>query len=268
MLMSYIEGTEATELRAIRDCEPGFFGTKDQDRRFRAQMAKIQVQFALLRFEQIGSLYQNDNDGSFYIGPELETGRGPWSSATAYYHDLASHTLRVCHQDASLEVREAESAQLPEVFEKIMSLYRGNPPESGFGLANRDFGPHNILVDNDFNIIAVIDLDGVLAAPIEVVARPPSMAGLEQETPGHVETRPAALERIKQNQHRLSEYRQFISEAERNLDLAESKTDLAEAMGATKSKILHGLYEYEQHDKNTNDLWLKYYEDLFAKVSH
>lgn len=42
--------------------------------------------------------------------------------------------------------------------------------EDGHGLANRDLGPHNLLVDKKFTIVALIDLDFVLFAPLHVVA--------------------------------------------------------------------------------------------------
>lgn len=42
--------------------------------------------------------------------------------------------------------------------------------EDGHGLANRDLGPHNLLVDKNFTIVALIDLDFVLFAPLHEVA--------------------------------------------------------------------------------------------------
>ena len=45
--------------------------------------------------------------------------------------------------------------------------------EDDFGLANRDLGLHNLLVDDDFNIKALIDLDFVLSAPRHVGANLP-----------------------------------------------------------------------------------------------
>jgi aminoglycoside/choline kinase family phosphotransferase len=43
---------------------------------------------------------------------------------------------------------------------------RGGP----FSLKNRDFGVHNLLVNDGFETIGVIDLDGFMAAPTDVVA--------------------------------------------------------------------------------------------------
>ena len=85
IFMSFINGNVASDLRLTKDCEVGRFGTLDQDKRFRQQMASIQVQLASLQFDQIGSLYQ-DGD-SFSIGPEVETGDGPWTPSAQYYEE-------------------------------------------------------------------------------------------------------------------------------------------------------------------------------------
>jgi hypothetical protein len=45
-------------------------------------MAAMQVTLSLFTFNQIGSLYQDEQTSDFFIGPEVETGKGPWASAT------------------------------------------------------------------------------------------------------------------------------------------------------------------------------------------
>lgn len=39
ILMDYINGTVAMDLRGAKNCDRGFFGTPDQDRKFREHMA-------------------------------------------------------------------------------------------------------------------------------------------------------------------------------------------------------------------------------------
>jgi len=125
-------------------------------------------------------------------------GKGPWTSAMDYYDDLANHVLRVCVADAVPEVQESSSFAVPMLFKHLISLYgysigRNIP----FGLTNRDFGAHNFLVNDEIEIIGVIDFDGVMAAPIELVAQYPRLTELDREPPGHVETRPLVIERIE-----------------------------------------------------------------------
>jgi hypothetical protein len=77
ILIDYIHGTVATELRDSNEDEGGLFGTPDQDRAFRKQMAEIQATFSSFKFSQIGILYQDKETSDFFFGPEIETGKGP-----------------------------------------------------------------------------------------------------------------------------------------------------------------------------------------------
>jgi hypothetical protein len=71
ILMEYIHGSVASELRQAKSCELQMFGTPEQDRKFREQMAQIQATVASFRFPKIGSLYHDPNTDEFYIGPKL-----------------------------------------------------------------------------------------------------------------------------------------------------------------------------------------------------
>jgi aminoglycoside phosphotransferase (APT) family kinase protein len=56
ILMEYIHGSVASEFREAKSCSPQMFGTPEQDRKFREQMARIQATVASFRFPQIVSL--------------------------------------------------------------------------------------------------------------------------------------------------------------------------------------------------------------------
>ena len=246
-----------------RESEAGLFGTPDQDQRFRRQMASVQVQLACLRFERIGSIYQ-DGD-SFAIGPEIETGLGPWDSPDQYFKDLAHYVMKVAGSEAEPEVRESPSFYLPNTFVDLIQRY-GNCDATGpFSVVNRDFGAHNILVDSDFNIIGVIDLDGVMAAPVEIVAQFPQLTGLDLPLPGSIETRPAALERMKMVAPQLKEYQNLVHNliAEKsNSGDALHVSRLAELMMSNTAIIVEGLKSYRGHQKYTNDQWVMAYQRL------
>ena len=64
---------------------------------------------------------------------------------------------------------DSPSFALPTLLSYFESTY-GKETASPFRLTNRDFGPHNILVDGDFCVISVVDLDGVVAGPLEAMA--------------------------------------------------------------------------------------------------
>ncbi|KAG9502074.1 hypothetical protein J7337_007790 [Fusarium musae] len=264
ILMDYIHGTVATELRDANEYEGGLFGMPDQDRAFRKQMAEIQATLSSFKFSQIGSLYQNKETSDFFIGPETETGKGPWSSSLEYYQDLSNHALQVCVQHASPEVKTASSFANPILFRHLMSLYRQQKPsKESFSLVNRDFGAHNLLVNENFQIVGVIDFDGVMAAPIEVVAQYPVLTGLNREPPGCVETRPAAIERIERTKPKLMEYKEMLAAAERKLGNDDKgATPIADLLLSDAASVFQGLVRYQGHQVFVNDQWMEAYLKL------
>lgn len=220
ILMDYIHGTVATELRVAKNCDVDLFGTLQQDRKFRQQMAGIQVALSLFEFDQIGSLYEDEVTSKFFIGPDVETGRGPWASPMDYYTDLANHELQSCVAHAPADVQTSWSFAIPVLLKHLISVYGHNSTSNDlFKLTNRDFGAHNLLVNNDFEIVGVIDLDGVIAAPIEVVSQYPQLSGLDRVPPGHIENRPLAIDRISRTAPKLAEYQSFVEKPKSNLGL-------------------------------------------------
>jgi hypothetical protein len=191
ILVEYIHGSVASELRQAKSCGLQMIGKPEQDRKFREQMAQIQATVASFRFPKIGSLYHDPDTDEFYIGPELQTGRGPWISSTQYYDDLVDHLLKSA--STSDELKRSQSFMLPSILGHLMRTHQEE--KSGpFRLTNRDFGAHNILVNDNFDIVGVIDFDGVMAAPLEAVAQYPILSFLDVDPPGVVYTAPAAGE--------------------------------------------------------------------------
>ena len=269
ILMDYINGTVATELRNTKESVVGMFGTPDQDRKFRQQLAGIQVTLSSFTFDQIGSLYQDEHTSDFFIGPEVETGKGPWMSSLDYYADLANHTLQVCVRSAALDVQTSCSFAIPALFKHLISIYGHTNSMGGpFSLVNRDFGAHNVLVNDDFDIVGAIDFDGVMAAPIEIVAQYPVLTGLEREPPEHVETRPAAIDRIRRTGPRLQEYKVMIEIAEAGIGISnERNPSVASLMFSEAASIVQGLLRYSSHQRSVNDKWMEAYLKLLRRCA-
>lgn len=264
MLMDYIHGTTAIALYKARGCAAYSFGTSDQNQRFRRQMARIQVELASLTFDRIGSLWAERDFQGFTIGAEIETGEGPWETAESYYSALTDHRLRVAETDAEPDVRTCDSFALPRKFPAVIQQLQSRAT-GPYHLGNRDFGAHNVLVDHEFNIVGLIDFDGVLAAPIEVVAQPPDFMGLAAEVPGHVETRPIALERIERDKHLLPQYVGFLRDAIKDRETATSQEDhsgLADAVGSKGAMAVQGLAAYGMHSASVNDRWMAAYDHM------
>ncbi|KAJ3472351.1 hypothetical protein NLG97_g11061 [Lecanicillium saksenae] len=65
---------------------------------------------------------------------------------------------------------------------------RGEECRGGFRLVNYDLNPSNVLVDNEFNVLGVIDWDSVMALPDAALHRLPMSMGMEIARPGITET--------------------------------------------------------------------------------
>jgi hypothetical protein len=265
IFISYIHGTVAKDLQLAHECEEGVFGSPEQDSRFWRQMAEYHVQLASLTFDKIGSIHQKGNH--FFIGPEIETGDGPWDTAQDYYSALVRHKIEVAESDAAPEVRESDSFSFPRKFMDLMQA--SNAQDAGpFGLANRDFGAHNVLVDNEFNIVGFIDFDGVMAAPSAIVAQLPVFMDISRPIPGHVETQELALARMEKTAHLLPKYVGFIREATgRQGGSASSRntSNLADEITSDAANIVQGLNAFGQLSGPVNDRWSKAYELLLQE---
>lgn len=155
---------------------------------------------------------------------------------------------------------------IPLIFEHLMVLYAKNQEEKSFSLTNRDSGVHSILVNEDFETVGVIDCDGVMAGPVEMVARFSVLTGLEPEAPGHLKTRPMAIFRIEWTKPVLEEYQSLIRSAEANMcDAANRSVHFAEFMAEDRASILQGLLAYGGHQGFFNDMWMKAYSRLLWK---
>lgn len=267
ILMDYINGTVAAKLQRAKDCGRDLFGTPDQDRKFREHMASIQAELSLFKCDQIGSLYQDERTSEFFIGPEIETGKGPWTSSMDYYTHLANQALQVCATYAEPDVQTSCSFAVPILFKHLISLYGQNLDGRGpFSLTNRDFGAHNLLVNDDFEILGVIDFDGVMAAPIEVVAQYPQATGLQREPPGDVETRPFAIDRIKRTEPKLQEYKNLVEIAELRMGGSMNREgSIASMMLSNATSVYQGLIEYLSFQAYVNDKWMEAYLRLLRE---
>ena len=252
--MEYIHGTVAEELREMKGCAPLLFGTPEQDQKFRKQMAMVQAQVMSCQFPKIGSLYYSEKT-SFYIGPDLETGQGPWTSSTDYYRDLAEHHLK---RAATCSSGRRLSFALPLLLNYLLGKL-GEEPTGPFRLVNRDFGSHNILVDENFSIVGIVDFDSVMAAPVEVVAQYPDLSGMDVQPPGHIEASALALERIKAVEPRLVDYKEWLTkfELEHVKSLGSDLTPIASRLRSTSALLFTGMAKYSALSGYQNDQWYK-----------
>ena len=161
------------------DCVPGKSAQEqlgeaspEQDTYLLKQMAEIQVELANVRMGEIGSIFKS-SDG-YVVGPDVETNQGPFTTPKEYYDAVATQRNRRCSLQRATASWGMDAGDLPLLFSACINAIPHDYMEKDFGLANRDLGLHNLIVDKEFNVVGLIDLDFVISAPLHVVANLPS----------------------------------------------------------------------------------------------
>jgi hypothetical protein len=230
------------------------YGTREQDLRFREQMAKIQAEVLSFKFPLIGSLYYSEEKSSFYVGPDLQIGKGPWKTSTEYYRDLANELLRMTVTRGVAATKEKASFALPVLLNHLLTIH--SEEQTGpFRLINPDFGAHNTLVDHDFNIVGVVDFDGVMAGPLEMSAQYPVLSCMTLEPPGVVRTNPHALARIERTKPVLARYKEWLGKYEAELG-DDGSAPVASRLGSTSALVFLGLLRCAALSPSENEEWL------------
>lgn len=139
----YMLGTTARTSRDITGSAPSVFGTAEQDKTFREQMARIQAELLSFSFAEIGSLYYSKEMFDFFNGPDLNTGKGPWSSASDYYYDLTNAMMKRAVVRYPDQVKDTPPFTLPALLNHLLNIY-SEVSTGPFRLSNLDLGAHNI----------------------------------------------------------------------------------------------------------------------------
>src|SRR3569833_438714 len=267
IIMDYTDGLPADELQLQTGSASLVFGTAEQDEKFRKQMAAIQIQLSQCRFDQIGSLRYDERSSEFSIGPEPITGKGPWKSSPGYFNDVAGHELKsaLVYSDFNPQDRQRASLALPTVFKELMSTscIDGNGP---FSLTRRDFCAHNVLVNDEFEIIPVIDFDAVLAAPIELAAQFPRLVRLDRPPPGDVPEAPLMREYVQETLPKLRLYQAMLLDEVIRLGTAEDHgNSIGRVILSEGAAIVFGLESYRAHQDWINNRWMGFYLECLAR---
>lgn len=184
--MEYIHGNTAQEVTHAYEGMPPRFREK-----FWSQVATIMVQLASVRLPKIGSIYRDSEySDSFIVGPLVETETGPYVSASEFYRDYPPAL------GSSLQTEGGPVHGQHELLRAFQTIASSLPTQGdGFGLVNDDLSPNNILVDHDFNVLAVIDWDCVVALPDIALYRLPFLMGISCAVPGIVPWHPLQIKR-------------------------------------------------------------------------
>ena len=156
------------------------------------------IQLASIRLPKVGSIIRDKaNPSKFSVGPLIETNSGPYESAAEFYADYPLALGK--NLNAGNRQTITGQKELLEAFRSLATSFQ--PPKTenygtkGFGLANYDLNPNNFLVDHEFNVLAVIDWDSVIAVPDAALYRMPFLMGIACLVPGTVKTHAAVVRR-------------------------------------------------------------------------
>jgi hypothetical protein len=144
------------------------------------QWTSIQAELATFTFPQIGSISHFSKDTGAIIGKlstavaEGLSNDGPFTEAWDYFAAVADARFRhACKTDVANDGSNIFTKLGPFVFKDIVhntTLFKtGGGP---FHLDHGDMGTQNILVDQYFNFLAIIDWEFAQTAPWEVIHYP------------------------------------------------------------------------------------------------
>lgn len=198
-----------------------------------------------LQFPQIGSLVCTDT--GYKVGPLPELG-GPYNTASEYLEAWATHAsfsrakediIRCCGPNGDEIAASVE--EFPAMIRRMasMPLFRNDGP---FPLYHVDFGLHNIVVNDVYKVLGIIDWEHAFVAPWQVVNFPIflSQTPRAMDLPSNwdendMPTTDHGKERMKDREEYLCAVREY------------GGVDLAEALSDSELQDLAtSLYLYDQ----------------------
>ncbi|KAM0415906.1 hypothetical protein ACHAPT_013117 [Fusarium lateritium] len=164
MLMSCIEGNMLADLGH----EP------DEHQRERLHRSILSIQFQLLKtsIDQIGRLTL-DSSGNIDIGPLAAAFGfgGPFTLATDYFLSWANQGPKFKHYNMLTPDLQRATRSFPKRLEStIPKLDKYAGPPGRYPIIHPDFQMQNILLNDEFEVVGVIDWEYAYSAPASVFA--------------------------------------------------------------------------------------------------
>ncbi|KAF3482450.1 uncharacterized protein GIQ15_05209 [Arthroderma uncinatum] len=253
ILMKYVHGTLAKRLQKARGCRKYMFGTPKEDANFRKQLASIQVGLATHKWERIGRPRLHEN-GGFSIG-SLETDLN-FATATQYYDHLTKNALWGGASEAPADSQDT-MILIPALFKTLIA--RWSTHSGPYGLVHTGLGAHNVLVNEKFEVLALIDPKGLMTAPIEVQAQLPHRVGMRMKPPGCIAGSPKEEETMRVTMQRVKAHRKMLKEADEEYTTTRNSMigmPLWRAMLSPAAILVQGMVEYGHFGEEVDKRWL------------
>ncbi|RKK89688.1 hypothetical protein BFJ68_g16646 [Fusarium oxysporum] len=165
MLMDCLKGNVGMDL--------GMTIPPEKKQTFLNALAKIHVQLSKVQLPKIGTVLSMNPDGTCQQGPIPGLG-GPFTTATEFF-EAWSARVKFGKSDEQLRAASGQHADdiaystslFPQTIKKLadkLSVCDHGP----FPICHGDFGHNNIIVDDNYKVLGVIDWEGAFAAPWEI----------------------------------------------------------------------------------------------------
>ena len=183
LLMEFIDANSAEDVAARQGAPWGMIPDRFE-LHFWRQIAGVMVELASIRAPRIGSIAAGSTKSQILLAPLSDSRSGPYSSRSEFYDDYAVALGRQFGHE-SIKIAEGELVRrFREFADRHCSDTLGSARETDFGLAHFDLSPSNVLVDDEFNIKAVIDWDSIYALPRAALHFLPKLMSLDCQPPG------------------------------------------------------------------------------------
>ncbi len=231
------------------------------------QMAQITAQMLSIGCPAGGNLGLDPTTGKIAIRPDQQLGgKGPYQTSKDFYAALCAdmEAYPWMKPAANKPVEDFDVAKTPGLLQEYLArLHAELDLEKSFCIVNDDFGFHNILVDENWKITAIIDLDCVFSAPSSWALKPPSLSWMrvvpESELSECPQQRRNEIQARKSYDCWLSELHAALLK-ERNVDLA-WKIELFLLSGGCH--LVLGLGACNSDDPYAGTEWLEEYSSNY-----
>lgn len=142
-------------------------------KKFATQLARYVYELSTLQFSKIGCLSYSRESGELEVSPFQisDSWTGPLSTSLEYFYLLCKGQTREIHEEHKGEADWEAAAWFLE--KQLTSMVTEEHIYGPFPLCHLDFHFNNMLVDEDFNITAVLDWSNVQTVPMERFAVTP-----------------------------------------------------------------------------------------------
>ncbi|KAJ2975187.1 hypothetical protein NUW58_g8429 [Xylaria curta] len=176
VLMEFLPGNTAMDAAGGYDVHRGQIPFTYRPKFYRS-VAECHVKITALRFSKIGTIVRNA-EGRYNIGPFPDIG-GPFDSAADFFEAWAEHARFPHGKDKILGMMKGGLARrvlasINEFPSKIKAMARriSCNNQGPFPLCHADFLHSNIIVDEDFQVLGIIDWEGACTLPLQLVTFP------------------------------------------------------------------------------------------------